>query len=133
MARQVFVKPQQVRLELSEGDWIMVHRRLSFGEQEAMQARCMEQVEMVDAEGKPQLRARINIAKYKVERMVGWMSDWSFADDEGNAVDVSREAIESLDPDIAGEIDAALDAHLTAQEANPTSPTPTTPSPASSP
>ena len=124
--RPRFARGDAVRLELSEGDWVLVRRELSYGQQRRLAASGLTGVDAAATAGQ---RLKVDLAAYDIERLVTWVMDWSFRDDDGDRVAVSREAIEALHPDTATEIGAALDAHIEAQEAKkgPPSPAPTAP------
>jgi hypothetical protein len=129
--RPRFARGDAVRLDLSEGDWILVRRELSYGQQRRLAASGLTGVDAAATEGQ---HLKVDLAAYDIERLVTWVMDWSFRDADGDRVTVSREAIEALHPDTAAEIGAALDVHIEAQEAKkgPSSPAPTAPGPSSS-
>lgn len=127
MARSRFVAPTTARLGLTDGDWVEIKERLSFGETQALTAATLAQSGNLAGGEAPTLQ--LDLAGYKVERLCAYLIDWSFRDADGRAVDVSRAAIMALDPATADEIDAALDAHLEAMGANPTKPSATSTSP----
>lgn len=127
MARQRFVAPTTVRLDLTDGDWIEVKERLAFGEAQALTASTLAQTGSLMNGETPDIR--LDLGVYKVMRMVFYLTDWSFRGPEGEAVSVSRATIAALDPATADEIDSAIDAHLEALAANPTAPMPTSSSP----
>lgn len=126
MRRNRFVVPTTVRLEISDGDWIEAKERLDFGEAQALAGAGLRQSGSI-LSGQPDVQ--LDLAAYKIARMVAYLVDWSFRDGDDRPVDVSREAIRALDPATAAEIEAALDAHIEALEANPTVPAMTRPSP----
>jgi len=129
--RPRFARGDAVRLELSDGDWVLVRRELSYGQQRRLAASGLTGVDAAATEGQ---RLKVDLAAYDIERLVTWVMDWSFRDDDGDRVPVSREAIEALHPDTAAEITAALEAHMGAEEAKkaPSSPEPTAPGTSSS-
>lgn len=112
--RARFADGGQVRLELSEGDWIAVRQELSYGQQRRLAASGLTGIDQAAAEGE---RLKVDLAAYDLERLALWVLDWSFRDADGDHVVVSREAIENLHPDTAAEINAALDRHIEAQAA----------------
>jgi len=116
-----FADGSAVRLELSEGDWVLVRRELSYGQQRRLAAAGLTGIDQAAGGNE---RLRVDLAAYDLERLCTWVIDWSLRDADGDHVVVSREAIESLHPDTAGEINRALDAHVAAQEgkARPSSP-----------
>ena len=129
--RDRFASGAQVRLELSDGDWVSVRQELSYGQQRRLAASGLTGIDQAAAEGE---RLKVDLAAYDIERLALWVLDWSFRDADGEHVVVSREAIEALHPDTAAEINAALDRHIEAQEgkAAPAPPGPNRPAATSS-
>jgi len=111
--RSRFADGSAVRLELSDGDWVLVRRELSYGQQRRLAAAGLTGVDNATA-GADHLR--VDFAAYDLERLALWLLDWSFRDADGDHVVVSREAIENLHPDAAAEINEALNRHIEAQE-----------------
>ena len=118
MTKHRFVTAATVRLELSEGDWIEVKERLSYGEQQRLTGMAVGRA----GDG----GIHLDYARYEIERLATWLVDWSFRDDQDKPVALSKKAIENLDPDTADEIDAALNAHIEAR-GNPQTPGETRP------
>ena len=120
--RDRFASGAAVRLELSDGDWVLVHAELTYGQQRRLATAGLSGVpDALAAHGQGQ-RLSLDLASYDIERLATWVMDWSFVDGDGQHVVVSREAIEALDPDTAAEIQAALDAHVEAAEAKKATP-----------
>jgi len=105
---------QGPRLPLSDGDWVAVRKELTYGQQRRLAAAGLTGIDQAAAEGE---RLKVDLAAYDIERLVTWVVDWSFTGADGEAVYVSREAIEALHPDTAAEVNAALDAHIAGLEA----------------
>ena len=122
--RSRFASGAAMRLELSEGDWVLVRQELTYGQQRRLAASGLTGIDPAVTEGQ---RLRVDLAAYDLERLVLWVMDWSFRDDDGEPVVVSREAIEALHPDTARELNEALDRHIEAQEGKG-APAPTGPS-----
>jgi len=122
--RSRFADGGQVRLELSDGDWVAVRRELSYGQQQHLALAGVTGIpDALVAAGGGQ-RLTYDWTRFEVDRLCAWLLDWSFRDGDGDHVVVSRERIEALHPDTAAEINAALTAYLEAQEAKkaPSSP-----------
>jgi len=119
-----FADGSAVRLQLSGGDWVLVRKELSYGQQRRLATAGLTGVPAALAADGAGPGLSVDWARYEVERVVTWVLDWSFRDSDGDAVVVSREAIENLHPDTAAELNRALDAHVAAQEgkARPSSP-----------
>lgn len=128
--RARFASGAAVKLPLSEGDWVLVHAELTYGQQRRLAAAGLTGVDAAAA-GE---RLRVDLAAYDLERLCSWILDWSFRDADGDHVVVSREAVEALHPDAAAELNAALDAHIEALEGKkaPGAPGPSAPAATSS-
>ena len=115
MGRNRFVAPLTVRLDLSDGDWIEVKERLTYGEQQRISS---SGVKYRDADG-----LVLDLEKSGVTRLLTWIADWSFVGPDDKQRPVTKEAIWELDPGTAREIDAALSEHISEQfEKNVTKP-----------
>ena len=108
--RNRFVSVNVVRLPLTEGDWIEVKERLSYEEQEALNAASMKPV-VVQGGGS---RLELELGTFNIQRIMAWVVDWSFVGPDDKVPAVSRITIGSLDPLTANEITAALDTHIAA-------------------
>lgn len=108
-----FVTPATVRLDLSDGDWIEIKERLTYAEE-----RTMANSALVGLNGGGGFQ--VDFARAALLRMETWLTDWSFADEDGKSVPLTASAIRNLDPDSANEIIAALDTYQEARaEADP--------------
>lgn len=121
MGRNRFVTSEVRRLELSDGDWIEVKRRLSYGEQQRYTTAGLGKVQSTasagDAGDGADASFEINWAAIGVERVLVWLVDWSFRDERDKAVRITRDSIRALDPETFKEIDDALTLHIAAEEA----------------
>jgi hypothetical protein len=116
--RDRFASGAAVRLELSDGDWVLVRAELSYGQQRRLAASGLSGVpQALMEQGAGGEALSVDLASYDLARLAVWVLDWSLVDGDGERVLVSREAIEALHPDTAAEINAALDAHIEALEA----------------
>ena len=107
--RDRFASGAAVRLDLSDGDWVLVRQELTYGQQRRLAASGLTGIDPAVTEGQ---RLQVDLAAYDIERLVLWVLDWSFRDADGDQVVVSREAIEALHPDTARELNEALDRHI---------------------
>ena len=112
MPRNRFVIPETVRLDLSEGDWVEVKSRLSYGEQQRLAGGALRTRRSLVGTGNEDFELSVDMEAYDVLRLSTWIADWSFCNSAGKQVPVSPEAIAALDPDTAAEIDEALSAHM---------------------
>lgn len=103
----------------NEQDWIEVKSRLTFEEGENLRAQALTSGNILAGN----VGASLNMARFKLARFEAWIVDWSFCDGDDRAVDVSPVSIATLDEDTAGEIEATLDAYVTAQAAERANPT----------
>lgn len=110
-----FASGAAVKLPLSEGDWVLVHAELTYGQQRRLAAAGLSGVPGALAEAGRGLT--VDLAAYDIERLCTWLLDWSFRDEDGDHIVFTRERVEALHPDTAAEINAALDAHIEALEA----------------
>ena len=111
MSRNRFVLPETVRLELSEGDWIEVKKRLTYGEQQRLAGGALRP-KLTDGE----IDISLDLETHSILRLSTWIVDWSFCDVKGKQVEVDRDAIASLEPDTVDEIEDALTAHIESLE-----------------
>lgn len=101
-----------VRLELSDGDWIEIKERLSYGEQQRLAGAALGKMTPgADAE------IGLNWAMYNIERLSLWIVDWSFNLADGKDAPLNKQTIAALDPATVEEIDAAITAHIEHLEA----------------
>lgn len=117
MSRHRFVKPEIVRLKLSDGDYIDVKKRLNTGEHQDMLAR-MTPYQM------PGLPVQMNSLEVMRARVLAYLVSWSLTDDgtpvpyELDQPEATRlETLRSLDPDTFREIRTAIEDHEDVQDA----------------
>jgi hypothetical protein len=108
-------RPETLKIDLSDGDWIVVKKHLTAGENRAIYARMMKQ----GIDGGNQ----IDGVRVGWSKMVGYLLDWSAKDPDGKPIvilDKSEEeigaAIDGLDVDSSSEILKAVEAHEDAME-----------------
>jgi hypothetical protein len=105
-------------LPLSEGDWIEVKSRLNYYEQQRLANASLTTVNVTAASrAAGQTKVDLDMANMAIERIVTWVTYWSFVDANKKRLAVNRPNVEALDPDIADEINAALDAYIDEMEA----------------
>jgi hypothetical protein len=103
------VRPDTTKLTISEGDWLLVKKRLNHGEQQEAFARRY----ISDALGN-----RVNLRLAGMEKVTAYLLDWSLTDLEEKPLVIRDKSIEELesalnaiDPDSFAEIRAAIEAH----------------------
>lgn len=105
-----FVRPETCRLPLSDGQWLLVKRRLTAGEFRAHLKRCST----VEADGV----RRINTIDHGLSLIVTYLLDWSLdAAIRGESDQVLAAALDTLAPHRFMEISAAIETHDTAMTA----------------
>ncbi len=119
-----FVKPETVRLDLSGGDWIEIKAALTNLEQRRMTTAGLRQETTLT--GMTTGQVNIDWVAAQMARQEAYLVEWSFRGEDDKPVAVSRVTIGALDPDTSAEIDAALDAYITARELVKKAPTGTT-------
>jgi len=98
---------------LTDGDWIEVKERLTYGEQQQLAGAALGKSSGTIGKG---LTVGLDWRAYSVLRVLIWIIDWSFCDEEGKRVEVSHEAVCALDPDTVVEIENAISAHIEARD-----------------
>ena len=105
------------KLPLSGGDWVLVHTELSYAQQKRLAGAGLSGVPAALAEHGEGERLSIDLAEFEIEKLVTWVLDWSFTDEDGQHVVVSRQTIEGLTVDTAEEIQAALGEFIAERDA----------------
>lgn len=100
-------RPETVKIDLSQNDWILIKKHLTAGEQRAVFAYMMR------ADGDAIDRVKVGLAK-----IVGYLLDWSIQDADGKDVvirdqpaNVIEAALNALDVDCFREILKAIETH----------------------
>jgi hypothetical protein len=110
VARNPFVKPETVRLSLSDGDWMDVKKRLTAGEYRERLAREWHQSEETG-------RMSLDMRQTGVALIAAYALDWSFVDEKGQPVPFSEDALRAVDIDTFREVLKVVEAHDAADEA----------------
>lgn len=112
-----FVTPETVKLPLSDEQWILVKKRLTHGEQDAMMARVMPHLTpgekmQVDSKGARAIR----VAVY----LIGWSASVPMTADlpEQDKIDT----LNALEPASFDEIETAINRHVEAVNAEKSRP-----------
>jgi len=106
-----FVRPDVLRLPISGGDFLIVKRRLTAGEQREAYAR-MYPPNATNG------KREVDPLQIGISMVLAFLVDWSLTDDEGRPVEIKgqpievvRSALDALDPESYAEIRAAIDDH----------------------
>lgn len=105
------------KLPLSDGDWVLIHRELSYAQQRRLASAGLTGVPQVLSESGGGGGLSVDLAQFDIEKLVTWIMDWSFTDGDGTHVVVSREAIEGLTVETAEELNAALSEYIAEADA----------------
>ena len=107
------VRPDTDTLSISDGDWILVKKRLNHGEQQA----AFEHRFVSDSSGQ-----RVNLALAGMENITAYLLDWSLTGLDGQLLvikgqplDVVEGHLNRIEPESVVEIRDAIDAHVRAQ------------------
>jgi hypothetical protein len=111
-----FVRPETVRLMISGGDWLLVKKQLTAGEQRQVFARLMKPVRPGAAISGTNIE--VDPLQASLSTILGYLVDWSLCDDDGKPVVIRGEstevvigALDALDMDSFSEIQQAIQAH----------------------
>jgi len=112
-----FVRPDTDRLDLTDGDWLLVKRRLTAGEERRAFARPYKPIHR----GEP---IEIDPEAVGLGLVTQYLLDWSLVDDRGQVVTIRDQpssvveaALNALDPASFREISDAIGAHVERQRA----------------
>lgn len=103
------VRPETKTLSISDGDWLLVKKRLSHGDQqEAFAHKYISDV----------FGQRVNLRLVRMDKVTAYLLDWSLTGlDEkplvikGQPIEVVESALTLIDPESFDEIHAAIEAH----------------------
>ena len=106
-----FVQPKKIRLPLKHpGQFIHIKDRLNAGELEDLHAKWQPLIK--GGQG-----VELQTRAVRFSKVIAYLLDWSFVDEDGNPVEVTDGAIESLDPQVFTEIHRLIEAHETQRDA----------------
>jgi hypothetical protein len=118
MPRSRFVQPDTVMLPLSEGDWLLVKRRLNSGEQRAafrrMYVTAADGSFVTDENGAP----KVDPTMIGYVMVTAYLLDWSLVDRAGEKIIIARQppevldaAVDLLETDDFAEVRTAIEDH----------------------
>jgi hypothetical protein len=115
MGRCRTVRPETVRIDISDGDWIEVKQALTYGE--AAKARAVV-VKEVRTDG----RMTPDFELVEIAQVLAYLVNWSLVDDRGKRIVIDTDAkllagIHAQDSDTIREIIDAVSAHVERREA----------------
>jgi len=110
-----FVRPDTVRLPISNNDWLLVKKQLTAGEQRQVFARLMKPFHP-GANAAASLE--VDPLQASLSTVLGYLVDWSLTDEDGRVVEIKGKRLEdviavldALDMDSFTEIQQAIQAH----------------------
>lgn len=111
-----FVRPESVKLDLKDGEWVEVKKALTVGEDRRFRSAGLKRLSGAGG-GAGAATVDIDWEEMALARVETYLLDWSAKDEKGKSVPVSAAAIRNLDPRDFEEIDQAIQAHI-AREAD---------------
>lgn len=106
MAR--FSKPESVKLNISQGDWLLVKKRLTAGEQRRVYTRLIKRM----VSGEP---TELDPTLVGITTILGYLLDWSIKDAANNPIAVTDQtvidALSNMDGESFNEILQAVQDH----------------------
>jgi hypothetical protein len=114
MGRCRVVAPEMARLEISDGDWIDVKKRLNYGEKQKMLAAFVKEMR---GDG----RVTPDMEMVNVAQILAYLVDWSLVDTNGKQIAIDTDAkkhagVKAQDPATIEEISKAIEQHIEAME-----------------
>lgn len=110
------VVPTTVKLDISQGDWLLVKQQLNAGESRAQFARILQAAS-------PGEKPRLDTTQVGISRVLAYLLDWSLVDPTGKRIEIAGKseaavlaALNSLDTDSFSEILRAVTAHEEAMD-----------------
>ena len=113
MARSNFVQNDVDRLELSDGDFVVVKRELNLEEERRIMARMAKTVKAGE-------KLELNLEQVGIAEVLEYIVEWGgpgFQDSNGRLVPFSAATLRNIRTDKFREITDALEAHKTLQAA----------------
>lgn len=108
MARCPIVRPDVKRLDLTDGDFLDVKKRLNTGEYRSMVTK------QYQTSGD---RMSINLDQMGLSKVIAYVVGWSFVDLSGAPLPVNEQTIKASDPDVFREVLEAVEGHEAAMDA----------------
>src|SRR5688572_26780247 len=99
------------RLELSDGDWIEVRDRITYGAKQRLDSVSIRS--MVQGDGPAKID--LDMSTFRIERMVAYIVGWSARKPDGSPAKPDRDSFAALSEQAADEINEVLDRHIEAR------------------
>lgn len=104
MGRVRTIVPDSRRLELSDGDWMVVKRRLTAGERKSVTQSLMLRTAADGTRSHDYL-------SFTFDSVLVYVLEWSLSDSKGKTLPITRATLENLDEADFDELEKAVDAH----------------------
>lgn len=104
MPRCPIVRPEVVRVPLTDGDFLDLKKQLNTGEYRSMLTAQFKDVQAGS-------RAVINLEQMGLSKVLAYVVGWSFVDLEGKPLPFSVDTLNACEPDVFTDILAAVEAH----------------------
>lgn len=99
-------------ITISDGDIIHLRRTLGIGEATRMRTAGIMGASNVDAEEIKDRRLDMNMALFKIARVLAWVSAWTLVDNQQNPIPLTQAGVESLDEDTFEEVENAISTRI---------------------
>jgi hypothetical protein len=109
---------ETVKVELSDGDWVLFKKVLSNGERRRISSAAFGNLKGSLAGNQNANEIVVDWESLELDRVFTWLHGWSFTDASGKPVQLNKENVGLLDNDTFEEIKALLDAHVQSKEKN---------------
>ena len=115
MAKSWFVRPETVTVQLPEGQWIEVKKRLTVGESRKVMGSMVAEIR---ADG----RMTPNFEQAGKGEVLAYLVDWSLTDEAGKRVPIDTDAkkaaaIDNMSEEYFKILSQAIEAHVAAMDA----------------
>lgn len=115
MGRCRIVRPETVRVDISDGDWIELKKRLTYGESAKSRAAVVKEVR-TDGRMTPDFEL------VEIAQVLAYLVDWSLVDEKGKRIPIDTDskrlsAIQAQDSETIRELIDAVSAHVEAMDA----------------
>ena len=107
MPRCPLVRPDVVRLPLSDGDFLDVKKRLNTGEWRAM---------VTSQYNASHDHVTLNLDQMGLSKVLAYVVGWSFVDFDQKPLAFNEQTIRGMDPDVFREVLDAVERHEEAQD-----------------
>ena len=108
MGRSRVIKPETIRVEISDGDYIVVRKELNNGQQKKLENCGLMPPMIVDG----RVVQPVDWERHDLERALVFLTGWSLADDNGELMPIDISSLRAIDPSTFEEINHAVVTHI---------------------